>query len=98
MSGIGNRQQATGNRGKEARVIRYRLLPLISFLLLPQLVSAQAREKARVALGSISVNTSVIPIGQQAGLFSKHGIDLAPIYIGGGMKCLAAVTSSSVQF
>jgi ABC-type nitrate/sulfonate/bicarbonate transport system substrate-binding protein len=79
-------------------VIRYRLLPLISFLLLPQIVSAQAREKVRVALGSISVNTSVIPIGQQAGLFAKHGIDLEPIYMGGGMNSLAAVTSNSVQF
>jgi len=57
-----------------------------------------AKEKVRVALGSISVNTSVIPIGQQAGLFAKHGVDLEPIYMGGGMNSLAAVTSNSVQF
>ncbi|HEX7226418.1 MAG TPA: ABC transporter substrate-binding protein [Candidatus Binatia bacterium] len=66
--------------------------------LMPTQAGAQQREKVRVALGSISVNTSVIPVGQQAGLFTKHGIDLEPIYMGGGMNSLAAVTSNSVQF
>jgi len=60
--------------------------------------SAQTREKIRVALGSISVNTSVIPVGHQYGIFAKHGVDLEPIYMGGGMNSLAAVTSNSVQF
>lgn len=59
---------------------------------------AQTREKVRVALGSISVNTSVIPVGHQYGIFAKHGVDLEPIYMGGGMNSLAAVTSNSVQF
>ena len=67
-------------------------------LLLPQIGSAQTREKIRVALGSISVNTSVIPVGHQYGLFAKYGVDLEPIYMGGGMNSLAAVTSNSVQF
>src|SRR6266545_4693409 len=57
---------------------------------------AQQREKVRVALGSISVNTSVIPIGHQFGVFAKYGVDLEPIYMGGGMNSLAAVTSNSV--
>ena len=48
--------------------------------------------------GSISVNTSVIPVGHQYGLFAKYGVDLEPIYFGGGMNSLAAVTSNSVQF
>jgi NitT/TauT family transport system substrate-binding protein len=56
------------------------------------------KQKIRVALGSISVNSSVIPIGQQAGLFAKYGVDVEPIYFGGGMNSLAAVTSDSVQF
>jgi len=60
--------------------------------------SAQTREKVRVALGSISVNTSVIPVGHQYGLYAKYGVDLEPIYMGGGMNSLAAVTSNSVQF
>ena len=63
-----------------------------------QHADAQSREKVRVALGSISVNSSVIPIGAQNGLFSKYGVDVEPIYFGGGMNSLAAVTSNSVQF
>jgi ABC-type nitrate/sulfonate/bicarbonate transport system substrate-binding protein len=77
------------------------IILLLIFLLagLPEWVCAQTtREKVRVALGSISVNSSVIPIGQQAGLFSKYGVDVEPIYFGGGMNSLAAVTSNSVQF
>ena len=70
---------------------------IIIVLFLPQIGSAQTREKIRVALGSISVNSSVIPIGAQHGLFSKYGVDLEPIYFGGGMNSIAALTSNSVQ-
>jgi NitT/TauT family transport system substrate-binding protein len=73
-------------------------LVVVLFLVLPSLGSAQTKEKVRVALGAISVNTSVIPIGHQYGIFTKHGVDLEPIYMGGGMNSLAAVTSNSVQF
>lgn len=83
-------------------MIRSRVfLVLLLVFIFPALGLAQAqgsREKIRVALGSISVNSSVIPIGKQAGLFAKHGIDVEPIYMGGGMNSLAAVTSGSVQF
>ena len=40
----------------------------------------------------------MIPIGHQFGIFAKYGVDLEPIYMGGGMNSLAAVTSNSVQF
>src|SRR6266498_316663 len=59
---------------------------------------AQQREKVRVALGSISVSPSLFPIAQQVGIFPKYGIDMEPIYFGGGMNSIAAVTSNSVQF
>ena len=78
------------------------MTPIILFLMfllagVPERACAEtARENIRVALGSISVNSSVIPIGQEAGLFSKYGIDVEPIYFGGGMNSLAAVTSNSV--
>lgn len=77
---------------------RSKLILVACLLLVPQLVAAQTREKIRVALGSISVNSSVIPIGAQQGLFAKHGVDVEPIYFGGGMNSIAAVTSNSVQF
>lgn len=79
-------------------MIRSKLFIVFLLLLLPAAVSSQTREKVRVALGAISVNTSVIPVGQQYGLFNKYGVDLEPIYMGGGMNSLAAVTSNSVQF
>jgi ABC-type nitrate/sulfonate/bicarbonate transport system substrate-binding protein len=79
-------------------MIRTKALFLSFFLILPTIGWSQTREKIRVALGSISVNSSVIPIGKEAGLFAKHGIDLEPIYMGGGINSLAAVTSGAVQF
>ena len=96
MTRIGIRQQF--KIGRIQIVIRFRLSLTIFFLLLAQISAAQTREKIRVALGSISVNTSVIPIGHQFGIFAKYGVDLEPIYMGGGMNSLAAVTSNSVQF
>ena len=87
----------------ESLVITGRRVAVFFVMVMASLVAshhsaAQSSEKVRVALGSISVNTAVIPVGQQAGLFAKHGIDLEPIYMGGGMNSLAAVTSNSVQF
>jgi NitT/TauT family transport system substrate-binding protein len=80
-------------------VIRFNLLLLIfTVALLPQVSSAQQRETVRVALGSISVSSSLFPIAQQVGIFPKYGIDMEPIYFGGGMNSIAAVTSNSVQF
>lgn len=61
-------------------------------------VDAQPREKIRVALGSVTVNSSPIPIGKEAGIFAKHGLEVEAIHMGGGVNSLAAVTSGSVQF
>jgi NitT/TauT family transport system substrate-binding protein len=79
-------------------LLNWTLLIALCVLLIPNQGDSQTKEKIRVALGSISVNTSVIPVGHQAGLFAKYGVDLEPIYMGGGMNSLAAVTSNSVQF
>ncbi len=74
------------------------LLALGALLLARGLVDAQPREKIRVALGSVTVNSSPIPIGKEAGIFAKHGLDIEAIHMGGGVNSLAAVTSGSVQF
>jgi NitT/TauT family transport system substrate-binding protein len=79
-------------------VIRLKVVSAFIVLFLPAVAWGQSKEKVRVALGSISVSSSIFPIGHQAGLFGKYGIDLEPIYFGGGMNSLAAVTSNSVQF
>jgi ABC-type nitrate/sulfonate/bicarbonate transport system substrate-binding protein len=83
-------------RSAMPRVLALLLVGIVLLACVP--ADAQTREKVRVALGSISVNSSILPLGQEAGLFAKHGIDLEPIYMGGGMNSLAAVTSNSVQF
>ena len=77
-----------------------RLTPLafVLVILVPLSGWGQTREKIRVALGSISVNSSVVSVGKDAGLFAKYGLDVEPIYIGGGINSLAAVTSGSVEF
>ncbi len=67
-------------------------------LVLPNVSWGQTRETVRVALGSVSVSSSLFPIAQQVGIFPKYGIDMEPIYFGGGMNSIAAVTSNSVQF
>ena len=77
----------------------FRLIPLACVLLIcSATVRAQPKERIRVAQGSISVNSSVLPIGKENGIFAKYGIDLEPIYMGGGMNSLAAVTSGAVDF
>jgi NitT/TauT family transport system substrate-binding protein len=96
MTRIGIRQQF--KIGRIQIVFRFRLSLTIFFLLLAQIGAAQTREKIRVALGSISVSSSLFPIAQQVGIFPKYGIDMEPIYFGGGMNSIAAVTSNSVQF
>ena len=67
-------------------MIKTTVLFLSVFLISPNIAWSQTREKVRVALGSISVNTSVIPVGHQYGLYAKYGVDLEPIYMGGGMN------------
>jgi ABC-type nitrate/sulfonate/bicarbonate transport system substrate-binding protein len=79
-------------------VIRLKLFVALLVLILPEIAWSQTREKIRVALGSISVNSSVVSVGKDAGIFQKYGLDVEPIYIGGGMNSLAAVTSGSVDF
>jgi NitT/TauT family transport system substrate-binding protein len=79
-------------------VVRLKYLIVFLILILPKQGITQAREKVRVALGSISVSSSLFPIAQDVGIFPKYGIDMEPIYFGGGMNSIAAVTSNSVQF
>src|SRR4026207_1463046 len=94
----GMRLEAGGMSRKNEMAKKLKLILILGLVILPQIGAAQSREKVRVALGSISVNTSVIPVGHQYGLYAKYGVDLEPIYMGGGMNSLAAVTSNSVQF
>lgn len=80
------------------RIRKKTILWLFILLIAPAQAWTQPQEKIRVAQGSISVNSSVLPVGKEAGVFAKYGIDLEAIYMGGGMNSLAAVTSGAVDF
>jgi ABC-type nitrate/sulfonate/bicarbonate transport system substrate-binding protein len=93
-----NQAPSPDSLGGRHGILNLFLLFALCVLLAPDQSYSQTKEKVRVALGSISVNTSVIPVGHQYGVFAKYGVDLEPIYMGGGMNSLAAVTSNTVQF
>jgi len=57
---------------KDLFVCKLNLFTAFLILIMPAIVLGQVKEKVRVALGSISVNTSVIPVGHQYGIFAKH--------------------------
>lgn len=79
--------------------LAFRFIPLACVFLVYAVTGwAQPKERLRVAQGSISVNSSVLPVGKENGIFAKYGVDLEPIYMGGGMNSLAAVTSGAVDF
>ena len=85
--------------GTVAGIAAFTCLSVLFALLDSSAVNAQtAREKIRVALGAISANTAVIPVARDAGIFAKYNLDVEPIYIGGGINSLAALTSGDVQF
>jgi ABC-type nitrate/sulfonate/bicarbonate transport system substrate-binding protein len=87
-------EEAGGGRG----ILNLVVLLALCVLLTPDPGNSQTKEKIRVALGSVSVSSSLFPIAQQVGIFPKYGIDMEPIYFGGGMNSIAAVTSNTVQF
>jgi NitT/TauT family transport system substrate-binding protein len=93
-----NQAPSPDSLGGRHGILNLFLLFALCVLLAPDQSYSQTKEKVRVALGSISVNTSVILVGHQYGVFAKYGVDLEPIYMGGGMNSLAAVTSNTVQF
>src|SRR5258706_4403376 len=60
----------------------YFWIPLaISFLALG---AAQAQEKIRVGLGSISLQSGLVYIAKDRGIFTKYGLTAESIYIPGG--------------
>ena len=77
------------NKDKDAVLYKTTPMSLRAFILslflfvLPGVGYAQTvKEKLRVGLGSISFHSVVFPLGRDAGIFAKHGLDIEPIYIG----------------
>ena len=74
-----------------------RVISLVVFLLvvLSEGVS-DAQTKIRAAYGTPSLSQVVFPLGVQAGMFSRHGLTVEPLYIAG--RSINLLLSGDVQF
>ncbi len=60
---------------------------------------ALAQEKISVAIGQRQVwDSMIVPIGETAGIFKKHGVELAITYTAGGAETLQAVITGSADY
>jgi NitT/TauT family transport system substrate-binding protein len=67
-------------------------------LQLPRPASAQAFDKLKLAVGQRgNWDTSISELGQRAGIFKKHGLELELLYTQGGGETQQAVISGSVD-
>src|SRR5919109_571450 len=62
-------------------------------------VSAQAQDKIRLGLSSISATSGSIWVAEEKGLFKKHGASVEVIFIGGGAsRVVGALLAGEIQF
>ena len=61
--------------------------------------TAAAQEKIKVAIGQRQVwDSQVIPLGVEAGIFKKHGLEVDVTWTAGGAETLQAVLTGSVDY
>jgi ABC-type nitrate/sulfonate/bicarbonate transport system substrate-binding protein len=70
------------------------LMLLISFVVHGQ---AKAQEKLRVGLGSVSLQSGLVYIGNDRGLFAKYGLTTEAIYIPGGSTNVQVLVSGNLD-
>ncbi len=71
-------------------------IALIVFLLIFS-AEAGAQEKIRVGLGSISLQSGLVHIAKDRGLFAKHGLTVESIYIPGGTTNVQVLVSGNLD-
>jgi NitT/TauT family transport system substrate-binding protein len=69
----------------------------ILIVVLLQSSSGGAQEKIRVGLGSISLQSGLVHIGKERGLFAKHGLTVENIYIPGGSTNVQVLVSGGLD-
>ena len=75
-----------------------RIAAIATLALVAQFTSACAQDKLKVAVGQRGVwENSVSELGQDAGIFKKHGLSLEVLYTQGGGETQQAVISGSVD-
>ena len=69
----------------------------ICLLIFGSLLDAQAQEKIRVGLGSVSLQSGLVYIGKDRGLFAKYGLTTEAIYIPGGSTNVQVLLSGNLD-
>jgi len=69
----------------------------IGLLLLSSVLDASAQEKIRVGLGSVSLQSGLVYIGKDRGLFAKYGLTTEAIYIPGGSTNVQVLVSGNLD-
>jgi NitT/TauT family transport system substrate-binding protein len=73
------------------------LMLLLGMALLGLLGTASAQEKIRVGLGSISLQSGLVHIAKDRGLFAKYGLVTESVYIPGGSTNVQVLVSGSLD-
>jgi ABC-type nitrate/sulfonate/bicarbonate transport system substrate-binding protein len=77
--------------------MKIRLLPMIVGLLWGLGAGAQAQEKIRVGQGSVSLQSGLMHIAKERGLFSKYGLASEIVYIPGGTTNIQVLVSGNLD-
>ena len=73
------------------------ILPLLALVLVQRVTESRAQEKIRVGLGSISLQSGLVHIGKDRGLFAKYGLITESIYIPGGSTNIHVLVSGNLD-
>ena len=72
---------------------------LIAGLIAVVVAPAAAQEKISVAIGQRTVwDSMIVPIGVEAGVFKKHGLDVSITFTAGGAETLQAMLTGSTDY
>ena len=73
------------------------LILLVALMLCIQARSVAAQEKIRVGLGSVSLQSGLVHIAKDRGLFAKYGLIAESIYIPGGSTNVQVLVSGNLD-
>ena len=80
------------------KLIRYAAFAVAAAMLAPSSLTASAQDKLKLALGQRgNWDTAIAELGQQAGIFKKHGLELEILWTQGAGESQQAVISGSVD-
>jgi NitT/TauT family transport system substrate-binding protein len=78
-------------------ISRHRVLELALLLALFLPARSPAADRFRVAYSALNASQSYLWVAQDAGLYTKHGLDVDLLYINSGSMNIAALVGGSIQ-